>query len=231
MSQPCLGMCLRNTHTLEGQSLSRCHWRRKLVVVLSSAFMKEKKLSRCVVPGIAASHLPAAFSCQLLLLMQLWSKQLRALFSTCWCVIDSEIPLCPKGSWLLGQGSLYPANGNSKCLRGHMERESWALFVRSAICWWETLGDRGCKGVREGWWCRAAWHPSASSSFYCGMIHPAHSRRRLLPGTGGQGCWESVRDTQMGFSQFNCRNWKSSKMEEAHFRPSFLEKSTINKFA
>lgn len=207
-----------------------CHWRRKLVVVLSLAFMKENKLSRCVLPGIAASHLPAAFSCQLFLLVQLWSKQLRGPFSVCWCAIGGEIPLQPKESWLLGQRSLYPANRNAKCQRGHMERETWVFFIRSAICWWETLGDGGCKGIREGQWCRSAWHPSASSSFYCGVIHLTHSRRWLLPGTGGQGRWESVRDTQMDFFQFNCRNWKSSKMEEAHFRPSFLEKSTINKF-
>jgi len=136
---------LRNTRNLGDQGLSLCHWRQKLVVVLSLALTKEKKLSSAWSPGLQP-HIFQLYLAEIFLLMHLWSKQLRAPFSACWCVIGSEIPLCPKGSWLLGQRTLYLINGNLKLLRGHTERESLALFVRSAICWWETLGDRGCKG-------------------------------------------------------------------------------------
>lgn len=135
---------------------------------------RKRNFSRCVVPGIATSHLPAVFSCQLLLPVQPWKKQLCAPFPACWNVIGSEkTHLSPTGRWLWGQGSFGPAKSHSKWLRGHMEREFGLCQVRCLL-----VGNKGCKGVRKGWLCRAAWNPSASSSFYCGIIHPAHSRRQ-----------------------------------------------------
>lgn len=55
---------------------------------------RKRKFSRCVVPGIAASHLPAVFSCQLLLPVQPWKKQLCAPFPACWNVVGSEKAIC-----------------------------------------------------------------------------------------------------------------------------------------
>lgn len=103
---------------------------------------RKRNFSRCVVPGIAASHLPAVFSCHLLLPVQPWKKQLRAPFSACWNVVGSEKNLlCPKGRWFWRQGNLGPSKMHSKCLR---EREFGFCQVRCLL-----VGNGGCKGVRK----------------------------------------------------------------------------------
>lgn len=144
-------------------------------------------------------------------------------------VIGSKIPFCPKESWLLGQRSLYPTNRYSKCLKGHMERETLGFFIRSAIYCLETLGNGATRGSERVSGAGVPGIPQQVPVFTVAWFTQPKAGGGCSC-TGGQGCWESLRDTQTDFSQFNCRNWKSSKMEEAHFRHSFLEKSTINKF-